>query len=112
MRVPGIIGAMLLTVFLLSAGISFGQDPYDVDYDRGLELGVQGKFEEARAEFEKALETDPLKRSVKESLKVAEDAIAGRIKRGAAVFLFKGAAASEKGLHDQALSDYSRAVAA
>ncbi len=80
-------------------------------YDKGIEYGVQGKFKEAKGEFEKALKVDRFHGPAKECLKLTEDAISRKIKKETALYVFKGTAYGNKGMLDEAIAEYGHAIA-
>lgn len=74
---------------LFAAALCYGQDTEKL-YDQGVEYAAQGKMEEARGAFDKALKEDPFNSSAAAGLEIVRDAIGGKIKKETAVHLFKG----------------------
>ncbi len=123
-RVLSKIGISILVVFFLTVGISYGQNTAEEYYDKGLEYAVQGRFKEAKKEFEEALKVDQLYGPAKQNLKVVEDAIDQRIRREIAINLFKieinprdadvyynlAILYDEKGRYNQAISNYTKVI--
>jgi tetratricopeptide (TPR) repeat protein len=64
---------------LFAVGLCYGQSTEKL-YDQGVEYGAQGKIEEARGAFEKALTVDPFNSSAAAGLEIVKDAIGGKIK--------------------------------
>jgi tetratricopeptide (TPR) repeat protein len=124
MRILSKIGISILVVFFLMVGASYGQDTAEEHYDRGVEYGAQGKFKEAKEEFEEALKVDPLYGPAKQNLKVVEDSIDQKIKREITINLFKieinprdadayynlGVVYDKKGWYNQAILNYTKAI--
>ena len=52
------IGVSVVIVLFLTVGLSYGQNPAEQSYTKGVKSAAQGKFEEAREEFEEALNTE------------------------------------------------------
>ncbi len=77
---------------------------------KGVDYAAEGKFKEAKEEFEKALKVDPFSGSTKESLKVIEDVTFQKIESKTAIHFFKGAVYAIKGKGDQAIGEYNRAI--
>ena len=100
---------LLVMVFSLTSSISYGQTAEDY-YNKGIDYGVAGKFEEAQEELTKALEADPLYALATLSLKLSEDALKRRIKVETAVHLFKGIAYRNKAMLDEAIAEYKKAI--
>ena len=96
-------------VFFLISGICYGQSTEDY-YDKGIDYGLAGEFEEAQQEFKNALEVDPFYRPAKECLELVEDALKQRIKVETALYLFKGIAYFNKGMYDEAIAECKKAI--
>jgi ribosome-binding factor A len=79
---------LVLVSISLMVSLSYAADP-KVGYQRGLTLGSQGKFAEARAAFEQSLQADPQNTPSRNCLSVLADVQAGRIKDQTAVHLFR-----------------------
>ena len=92
MKVIGEIGVSVVTVLFLAIGLSFGQSVVNQNLTKGVGFAAQGQFEEAKAEFEKAVKAAPLLGAARDGLKVIEDVTQRKIERKSAIHLFKGAA--------------------
>ena len=103
------ISLLILMVFSLMTGICYGQTAKDY-CERGIEYGVAEKFEEAQQECKKALEIDPFFEPAKECLKLVGDVLKQRIKTENALHQFKGAAYGSKGMYDEEIAEYKRAI--
>lgn len=79
------------------------------DWVKGVEYATQGKFNEAKEEFEKALKADPYG-VVKRSLELIEDVINQKINRKVAIHMFNGAAHSLNGRWNMELVELSKAI--
>jgi len=97
MKLLRTIAVSVLMVSFLAAGLCYGQGAADKFNDKGVKHAVPGKFEKAKQEFEKALKVDPFYRQARMSLEVIEDVIDQKIKRKAAIHLFKGQPTSTTG---------------
>ena len=80
------------------------------NWTKGAEYAAQGKFKEAKGEFEKALKIDPLYGAAKRALKVIEDVTDQKIKSNTAIHLFKGAAYAFKGQLNEAITEFSKTI--
>jgi tetratricopeptide (TPR) repeat protein len=77
---------------------------------KGSDYGAQGRFEEAKKEFEKVSRDAPLYQSAENCLKVLEDVSEKKIKNKTAIHLFKGADYWRKGQYDQAIASHTKAI--
>ena len=75
-----------------------------------MDYAAQGKFEEAKEEFEKALKTAPYLGAARDSLNVIEDVTQRKIERKSAIHLFKGAACVLKEQWDEGIAQYNKAL--
>ena len=108
MNVSTKIGISVLMILFLTVGLCFGQNTVDQIFTKGVEYGAEGKFQEAKEQFEKALEVDPFYEPAKEVLQVIEDVIDQKIKSKTAIHLFRGAAHANKGQWDEAFAEYNK----
>ena len=97
-------------VLFFSSVVTYAQNLAEESYVKGIEYATQGKFKEAKEEFEKALKIDQFYVPAKESLKVIKDVIEQKVKREAAIYFFKGISFEKKGQYDQAIKDYTKAI--
>ena len=95
---------------LLAISFSYAQSAGMQHLTVGVNYAAQGKFEEAREEFGKVSEADPLYEFVGETRRVVEDVIDRKIKSKTAIHLFKGAAYALKGQWDHAITEYNKAI--
>ena len=107
---PRLISIPVLIVVFLTAVICFGQDTAEQILAKGVEYAADGKFQEGKEEFEKALKVDPLYGSAKRYLKLIAEVDEGKIKTNAAIRYFKGVTYGEKGQLDQAIADFTKAI--
>jgi len=110
MKVLRRIGVSALIVSFLSAGICYGQSVAMQSLSKGVDFAAQGKFKEAKEEFEKALKADPFYESAKESLRIIEDVADKKIECKTAIHLFKGAAYVIKWQTGEAIAEYNKAI--
>ena len=110
MKIFRVVGLLILMVLFFSSVVTYAQNLADESYDKGIEYATQGKFKEAKEEFEKALKADQFYTSAEQNLKVTKDVIEQKIKRETAVYLFKGTSYYNKDQYGQAISDYTKAI--
>jgi tetratricopeptide (TPR) repeat protein len=79
-------------------------------YEQGIKYGIQGEFEAAKAEFEKALKLDSLNIIAKGFLQIAEDVLNQKIKSETGIHLFKGADYANKGNWDEVIEEINKAL--
>ncbi|MCB0311806.1 MAG: tetratricopeptide repeat protein, partial [Calditrichaeota bacterium] len=104
---------LLVTVFLALALTGCGgpeTSPMD-HYAEGLVHGQQGRFAEARSEFQAALAGDPAMTPAQGGLRIAEDALNDRVSREIAVLLYTGAIHGRNGKFFDELVAYDQAAA-
>ena len=104
------IGASVLIVLFLTSGLIYGQSVAVQILTKGVECAAQGKFKEAKEEFEEALKFDRFLESAKEALKVIEDVTDQKIENKTAIHFFKGAAYYIKGQWGKAIAEYNKTI--
>ena len=114
MKVLMQISVLVITVLFLMVGFCYGQSVAEQFrrscYTKGLEHAVNGDFNEAKEEFQKALKFDPYYESAKRAVKVIEDAFAQKIKNTTAIHLLKRIDFEEKKLWDDSISEFNWAI--
>ncbi|MHC4756904.1 MAG: tetratricopeptide repeat protein [Planctomycetota bacterium] len=110
MKVLRKIGVSVLIVLFVAVGLSFGRSVAKQVLTKGVDYAAQGKFEEAKEEFEKALKAAPFWGAARDSLKVIEDVTERKIERKSAIHLFKGAAYVLKEQWDEGIAEYNKAL--
>jgi tetratricopeptide (TPR) repeat protein len=103
---------------LLSALISCGfiampchaENGMEQSLNNGVSYGVEGKFEQARQELEKALQVEAYKEPAKRALMLLADLKNGKIKPATTIFFFKGAEHILKNQEEDAIIQYSNAI--
>ena len=110
MRVLGKIGVSVLIALFVAVGLSYGQSVAKQILTKGVDYAVQGKFEEAKEEFERALKAAPFLKAARDGLKVIEDVTERKIERKTAIHLFKGAAYVLKEQWDEGIAEYNKAL--
>ena len=101
---------MAIILSFLTINLCYGQNNAKQIWAKGVEYAAQGKFKEAKGEFEKALKVDPLYGSAKRALKVIEDVVDQKIKSKTALHLFKGISYSNKEQWDAAVAEVNKAL--
>ncbi len=109
MKVLKTIVSVLMALFL-TVGVCSGKDRAKEDFNKAVEYGVQGKFKEAKEEFEKALNVDPFYTYAEESLKVIGDVTDQKIRSETAIHFFKGAAYVNKGMPDEGIAEFKKVI--
>ena len=103
-------GVLVLILLFLATGLGFGQNTAEQIWTKGIEYGAQGKFKEAKEEFEKALKVDPSFKTVERFLKLIEDVNQQKKKSKTAISYFKGVACQLKRRWDEAIDEYNKAI--
>ena len=104
------IGVSVLVIYSLTVGLSHGQSIPEQSLSKGLDYAVQGKYIDAKVEFEKALKVDPFYQPAKKALKVIGDVINRKIDSKTATHFFKGVVFGNTGQYDQAISELNKAI--
>jgi tetratricopeptide (TPR) repeat protein len=119
------IGLSVLMVLFLSVGLCYGQNTPEQIMAMGVQYGAQGKFKEAKEEFEKVLEGKPYRDEVTDHsfrrvtiakgtieiyLQVTADAIDERISSKTAIHLFKGIERARGKQFNEAIEEFKRAI--
>ena len=91
-------------------GLCYGQGAAKQRLAKGVDYAAQGRFAEARVEFEKALKADPFNESSKDSLRTIQDVTDKKIRSETVMHLFKGAAYAIKGRENEAIIEYTKAI--
>jgi tetratricopeptide (TPR) repeat protein len=91
-------------------GICYGQNTAKPIYAKGVEYAAQGKFQEAKKEFEKALMFDPFYATAKRALQVIEDIIDQNIKNQTAIHIFKGISYYPIGQWGNEIDEFNKAI--
>jgi len=104
------MGLLVLILLFLPSSFSYAQSPAKKIWIRGVEYAAQGKLKEAKVEFEKALEVDPLYGTAKRALKVIEDVAEQKLKSKTAIHIFKGISYDIKEQWDESISELNNAI--
>jgi tetratricopeptide (TPR) repeat protein len=81
-------------------------------YYMGIEYATQGKYREAKEEFEKALKVDPSFLLAQDCLRITEDVIGRKIMTDTAAHLFKGVEYGHRAMIDEEIWEYKKAIEA
>lgn len=111
MAVLGRIGVSVLLVLSLTSGISFSQSNVEEIYNKGMAYATEGKFKEAREEFEKALKLDSFCVPAEESLQRVKDILSRKIKRQTGIYLFRGVVYHNRGDFVNGIGEINKAIA-
>ncbi len=106
------ISTIFITAFLLLFASGYSEETAQDSDDKSLHYASEGKFEEAKKEVLKELESNPFNRRAQESLLVIEDVINEKIKKDTALRLFEGEMSYSKGSFDNAINAYDAAITA
>jgi len=105
------IGLRLLLLLFLLTNLSCIQQPAQTSYyDNGLRYAIQGRFNEAKNEFEKVLLFDRFLLPAKEGLKIIEDVFNHKIEKEPAVHIFKSLYYRKKKLGTEAFAEIDKAL--
>ena len=110
MRILGKRVSSALVILFLSAGLCHAQKVVEECTIKGVDYASQGKFTEARKEFEKALKVAPSFGPAQRALNIIEDVTDQKIASQSAICYFKGIAHALKGQHEQAIPYYNKAI--
>ena len=110
MRALRRIGLLALIISFLTINLSYAQSFAEQNWTKGVVYAAQGKFKEAKGEFEKALKIDPFYGPAKRALEVIEDAIGQKIKSKTAIHLFKGISYGKKEHWDESAAELNKAI--
>lgn len=98
-----------LTVLFLMIGVCYSQNASEY-YDKAIDYGVQGKFEEAQKELKKISRIDQVFRITDDCLKIIEDVSNKEIEKETAMYLFKGLEYGSQGMWDKLIAEYNKAL--
>ena len=106
------ISISVLIAFLLAVGLSYGQHPAEQFRAKGVEYATEGKFKEAREEFEKTLKIDPSYSSARRYLEIIEDVREGKIQSDTAIRFFEGVTFALKDQWSEAIIQFNKVIEA
>lgn len=104
-------GVSAAMAFFLGVGLCYAQNVARQLSDKGLEYAAEGKLNEAKGDFERALMHDAFYEPARRSLKIIEDVSNEKIKEETAFHLFRGAVHHNRGQLIKAIAEYNMAVA-
>ncbi len=99
-------------LFLTTEAYPYVKGFEPVSLDRGLEHAAEGRFKEAKKEFEQGLKKDREIHLIKEALKIVNDFFDKKITKDTAMCIFRGIDRTRKGMVDEAILDFNQALAA
>lgn len=82
----------------------------DQRYNLGIGYAIEGKFEKAKDEFQKALKLDNSYQPAKESLIIIEEALNKKLKNDAIIYFFKGIQYSNERKFNEVINSLSRSI--
>ena len=100
---------ILIAVFLLS-GQAYAASPAQEAYFRGVDFAIQGNFKKAKVAFEEALRLYPSFSSAKNSLEIVNDALTGKFKPKAAIYMFRAVVHYNKKDYGRAIVEFTHAI--
>lgn len=100
----------IIMILFLPIWVSYAQSSTMESYNKGVEYAIQGKFEEAKKKFGKALKIDVENTTAIARLKTIKNVIEHKAEKEAAIHLFKGVAFVDRVKHDQAVKEFTRAI--
>ncbi|MDP2942853.1 MAG: tetratricopeptide repeat protein [Candidatus Omnitrophota bacterium] len=102
-----------MTTFFICLITSFCCAENDIggqSYFKGVEYAAQGRFKEAKQEYQKALSDEAYYAAAKLELHAVEDAISGKVKKEAVLLAFKGKEYAIKRKWEEAEAEYTEAI--
>ena len=104
--------ACILTLIVLSLSdrVSYAQFSTKGSYNEYIEYATQGKFRDAKKEFERSLKIDEFYTDAIDSLRAIKNVITQKIERKTAIHLFKGISFADIVKHDQAVEEFTKAI--
>lgn len=99
-----------IIILILINITAYTQGSIKETYRRGIESGVQSKFEEAKKDFTIALKDDSLQTSAQLNLKTINDILKKRIEKETNTHIFKAIQYEDQGNYDLAISEYEKAI--
>lgn len=106
-KIEYLIFPFLLAVFSFCYS---GESSAGEHYDKGVEYASEGKFIEARSEFKEALKSNPRDSLSKNSLKLIEAISDLKIKKQAAMHVFKGAVLNNRRMYEGSIAEFTKAI--
>ncbi len=110
MKVLTRVTTSVLILLLSTVGLCYPQSTAVEIHTVGIEHAVQGKFEEARLEFEKVLRIDPSFESARIALELIENVTDQKIKKETAILHFKADGCIIKRQWDEAIAECDKAL--
>lgn len=106
--------SIFISTFILCLSLMLGscqvKGTADQRYNLGLRYAIDGKFEKAKDEFEKALILDSSYRPATSSLKVIEEVLDRKLQNESVSYFFKAISSSNAGRLDEAISYLGTAI--
>lgn len=99
-----------ITILILINISGYAQGSILEIYVRGIESGVQGKFEEAKKDFTMALKDDSLQTLAQLNLKTIDDIFKKKIEKEIGIHIFKAIQYEDQGNYDLAIKEYVKAI--
>jgi tetratricopeptide (TPR) repeat protein len=110
MHATGRTTLLLIFALFLALGLWCGRSVAEQSLTPGIEYAAQGKFKEAKEEFERILQVYPNEESARQGLKIIERVTAKDLEEESAIRLFKGISYEIKGLWDEAIAEFDRSI--
>lgn len=82
----------------------------DQRYNLGIGYAIEGKFEKAKDEFQKALKLDNSYQPAKESLNIIDEALNKKLKNDAIIYFFKGIQYSNENKFSEAINSLGHSI--
>ena len=110
MKVLTRVTASVLIILLSTVGLCYPQSTAVEIHTVGIEYAVQGRFEEARLEFEKVLKVDPSFESARIALELIENVIDQKVRKETAIHHFKADGCIIRRQWDEAIAECDKAL--
>ncbi|MCK4917851.1 MAG: tetratricopeptide repeat protein [Candidatus Omnitrophica bacterium] len=105
--------SLILIVSFLLVGLISCTPPIEKLFNKGLKYGSQGKFYEAKQEFQKSLDFNPdrLFKAARDCLKLIDDALYKRVEKEVVIHLFKGIIYGNKEMNEEVIAEINKGIA-
>ena len=110
MKILTRLGLSLLIVLRISVTASSDPNTAQDSYYKGIQYATSGKFEKAKAAFEKAAENSQLVSAAKNCLSIIKDVVDQKIKSDTAIHFFRGTDFINKNMIDDAITEFTLAI--
>ena len=102
---------MIFNACILSVNITFAQTlNWRYYYNNVLEFAIQGKFLEAKEQYEIAIRHTPYIEALKDNLEAIDDALSNKINEQTAIYFFKGIYYYNQNKNESAIVNFNKSI--